>query len=281
MDENDNAAQRLAETVEHRENGLLRPEVQWYGDGYVTVTMFLPASPRVAQFAALEIAKKMGLEDAEVIHTGIMQTAEGALVEVKGRVTFDIDPEKLVIPELVATLSEDEIRADIAAHPLKVVAATVGQDEHSVGMREIIDIKHGGLEKYGVECHYLGTSVPVDKVIDAAVELDATAILISTIITHADVHRLNMRRLANLGTEKGMRDRFILIAGGTQVTNELAVEAGMDAGFGRGTHGNDVASFLVRRRREKAGAGGDREGAADGYPGGMARKIAEHAEERP
>jgi len=43
----------------------------------------------------------------------------------------------------------------------------------------------------------------------------------------------------------------MLVVGGTQVTNEIAVEAGMDAGFGRGTHGNDVASFLVKRRREK------------------------------
>ena len=43
----------------------------------------------------------------------------------------------------------------------------------------------------------------------------------------------------------------MLVVGGTQVTNEIAVEAGMDAGFGRGTHGIDVASYLVKRRREK------------------------------
>jgi D-ornithine 4,5-aminomutase subunit beta len=43
---------------------------------------------------------------------------------------------------------------------------------------------------------------------------------------------------------------LILVAGGTQVVNETAVESGMDAGFGRGSHGIDVASFLVKRRRE-------------------------------
>jgi len=42
----------------------------------------------------------------------------------------------------------------------------------------------------------------------------------------------------------------ILISGGTQVTNEIAVEENMDAGFGRGTKGIDVASFMVKRRRE-------------------------------
>ncbi len=29
---------------------------------------------------------------------------------------------------------------------MKIVSATVGEDEHSVGLREIIDIKHGGIE---------------------------------------------------------------------------------------------------------------------------------------
>jgi D-ornithine 4,5-aminomutase subunit beta len=117
-------------------------------------------------------------------------------------------------------------------------------------MREIIDIKHGGLEKFGFECHYLGTSVPVGKVVDAAIELDADAVLISTIITHADIHRINMQKLNNLCIEKGIRDKVILIGGGTQVTNEIAVESGLDAGFGRGTKGIHVASLLVKKLKE-------------------------------
>jgi D-ornithine 4,5-aminomutase subunit beta len=43
----------------------------------------------------------------------------------------------------------------------------------------------------------------------------------------------------------------MIICGGTQVTNEIAVEAGLDGGFGRLTHGIDVASFLVKKRKEK------------------------------
>ena len=31
----------------------------------------------------------------------------------------------------------------------------MGEDEHSVGLREIIDIKHGGIERFGIEVHYL------------------------------------------------------------------------------------------------------------------------------
>jgi D-ornithine 4,5-aminomutase subunit beta len=126
-----------------------------------------------------------------------------------------------------------------------VVAATVGEDEHSVGMREIIDIKHGGLEKYGFHCHYLGTSVPVSKVLDAVQETGAKAALISTIISHNDIHRINMRRLCDLAVERGIREGLILIAGGTQVNDPMAVDCGMDAGFGRGTKGRHVANFIV------------------------------------
>jgi D-ornithine 4,5-aminomutase subunit beta len=131
------------------------------------------------------------------------------------------------------------------------VAATVGADEHSVGMREIIDIKHGGLEKWGFHCEYLGTSVPVEKVLDAAIEHAAQVVLISTIITHGDMHRENMEKLADLAVEKGVRDKLLLISGGTQVSDKLACSWGMDAGFGRKTHGIDVASFVVKTMRER------------------------------
>ena len=130
---------------------------------------------------------------------------------------------------------------------VKVVAGTVGEDEHCVGMREIFDIKHGGIEKYGVKYHYLGTSVPLGKLVDAAIETGAQAILISTIISHNDVHRAQMRKLAELCQEKGIRDNIILIAGGTQVTRDMAAETGLDATFGRGTKGIHVVDAMVKK----------------------------------
>jgi len=249
LDQEDNAAQRMAAKAEHRDKGLLRPEVEWYADGVISMNLFFPTNARVAEYAALAMAEKMGIQEAEVINRLPMHPAEGTFLELKGRVDIDIDPTTLEIPEEVPLLSEDEIRQDIKENPMTIVGATVGEDEHSVGMREIIDIKHGGIEGYGVQCHYLGTSVSIEKVVDAAIETAADAILISTIITHADIHRINMRRLRDLCIEKGIRDKVILIAGGTQVTNDIAVEEGMDAGFGRGTSGHPVASFLVEKRR--------------------------------
>jgi len=148
-------------------------------------------------------------------------------------------------------LSDEEIRAFVAEKNLRCIAATVGMDEHSVGMLEIVDIKHGGLEKWGFTATYLGTSVPVEKVLDAAIEHAAQIVLISTIITHGDMHRSNMEKLADLAQEKGVRDKLILIAGGTQITDEQARDWGMDAGFGRRTKGIDVASRIVEIMRER------------------------------
>lgn len=258
LDEEDNVHRRLAEMQEHRAQRLIRPEVQWYGDGWVTLQLFLPVEARTAEYAALEIGKRMGLTAPEVIHRQVMHPAEGTYLELKGQITIDIDPAELKIPERPLLLSADEIRAANQVRKIKVVAATVGEDEHSVGMREIIDIKHGGLEAYGFRCYYLGTSVPIDKLVNAAIEIDADAILISTIISHADIHRINMKRLHDFCIEQGIRGRIILVSGGTQVTDELAVQAGMDAGFGRGTKGIDVASFLVKEMRKRRAQPTDR-----------------------
>lgn len=249
LDEEDNVHRRLEKTAPWRTGTLVKPEVESAGDGIVSLSMFLPAQERAAEFAALEFARRMNLKNPEVIHKLVLHPAEGTYVELKGQVDFAVDLAKLEIPPRPDVLPPEAIREAVARRPMRIVAATVGEDEHSVGMREIIDIKHGGLEGFGIRCEYLGTSVPVEKAVDAAIELDAGAILISTIITHADIHQINMRKLHNLCVEKGMRDKLLLVGGGTQVTNEMAVACGLDAGFGRGTKGIDVASFLVRHRR--------------------------------
>jgi D-ornithine 4,5-aminomutase subunit beta len=250
LDETDNVNVRLEETKELRETSKIKPEVEWAGDGYIMLNLFMPTTKRVAEFAAIEMAKKMGLEDVEVIHREVMQTAEGTRIELKGRVPFSIDTDSLVIPPEPEVMTEDQVREDIEAQPMKIVAATIGEDEHSVGLREIIDIKHGGIEKYGIECEYLGTSVSIEKLVDAAIELNANAILASTIISHDEIHYKNMKRIHELCIEKGIRDRIMILCGGTQVTPEIAVKQGIDAGFGRGTKGIHVATFLVKKRSE-------------------------------
>jgi D-ornithine 4,5-aminomutase subunit beta len=94
----------------------------------------------------------------------------------------------------------------------------------------------------------------LDQILDAANQHRARVVLISTIVTHADAHLQHMRRLDELARQRGVRQQLVLIAGGTQITDEMARQCGMDAGFGRGTKGRDVGSFVVRKlqSQEKA-----------------------------
>ncbi|WIY82698.1 D-ornithine 4,5-aminomutase subunit OraE [Propionimicrobium sp. PCR01-08-3] len=250
LDPEDSVEKRLVKTEQYRTGDLLRPEAEWAGDGVALVQLMIPDNAEIAREAALEMAKKMGLSEPEVVNLQVLQPAEGCFVEVKGHVGFDIDKTTLVIPEKHELLPETELREAVNDNGITVVAGTVGEDEHSVGMREILDIKHGGIEKYGVKYRYLGTSVPVEKMVDAAIETGADAILISTIISHNEVHRTMMKKLAEIAAEKGVRDKMVLIAGGTQVSRDMAAETGLDATFGRGTKGIDVLDAIVRTMRD-------------------------------
>ncbi|MDO4543720.1 MAG: D-ornithine 4,5-aminomutase subunit OraE [Clostridia bacterium] len=255
LDETDNVYLRMEEVKDFSgpEAKKIRPEMEWLADGTVMLTLFFPTDVRHAEAAALEVGRRMNLMDCEVINREIMHRAEGTRIEMKGKADFAIDLSSLVLPKEPDLLSDDVIRAEIERKPMVVVAGTIGQDEHSVGLREIIDIKHGGIEKYGITVHYLGTSVPPEKLVNAAIELNADAMLASAIISHDDIHYKNIALVDSIAREMGVRDRLMFGAGGTQVTDEGARQAGADAGFGRGTHGNHVATFLVKERLRREG----------------------------
>ncbi len=250
LDDSDNVYLRMEKTEKYRTGKLLKPEVQWLGDGTVVVDLFFPISERIAEAAAIETGKKMNLLNIEVIHKEILHPSEGTRIQIKGTFDFDIDVESLVLPEIIKSYSEDEVIDFIKNNPIRVVAGTAGNDEHSVGIREVLDIKHGGVEKYGIKYEYLGTSVPIEKFVDAAIETNSKVIMMSTIISHDDTHYKNMKKLHNYAVEKGVRDKLILIAGGTQVTPEIARKSFMDQGFGRGTKGIQIASFIIDKYKE-------------------------------
>jgi D-ornithine 4,5-aminomutase subunit beta len=245
LDPEDSVERRLALQRAETSAGMLRPEVERHGDSIVCVTLFVPAEPHTAEAAALEMVRHMGLGDPEVISRRIMHPAEGSVFEIKGKLDMPIDSALLPQLEQETLLSDSEIEAWVRPRGIHVVAGTVGEDEHSVGLHEILDLKHGGIEKYGFQCHDEGTSVPCERLLDAAEETGASVVMISTIVTHGDVHRQGMLELHQLADARGLRDKLVLVAGGTQVTDEMARECHMDAGFGRGTSGRQVASFLV------------------------------------
>ena len=154
LDDTDNVYLRMEKTEKYRTGKLIKPEVEWLGDGTVVVDLFFPTSHRIAEAAAIETGKKMNLSNVEAIHKEILHPSEGTRIQIKGTFDFDIEVDKLVLPEIIKSYSEDEVIDFVKKNPIRVVAGTAGNDEHSVGIREVLDIKHGGVEKYGIKYEY-------------------------------------------------------------------------------------------------------------------------------
>jgi beta-lysine 5,6-aminomutase beta subunit len=111
---------------------------------------------------------------------------------------------------------------------------------------------HFGLERYPeMEAYNMGAQVPNEKLIEFALKVKADAILISQVVTQKDTHIHNMTEFIELLEAKGLRDKFICVAGGPRIGNKLAVELGFDVGFGRGAYANDVATYIVKKLAEK------------------------------
>ncbi|MBT9174979.1 MAG: D-ornithine 4,5-aminomutase subunit beta [candidate division WS2 bacterium] len=252
LDEVDNVETRLSQYQKTEKEHLFKPEVQWRNDGIVLLSLFLPLPEKKVVPAARLMAQKLGLINVEVIHKQVLHPAEGSFVEVRGEVDFYLNEDEIEVEEKIPLLSDDEIRQEVESRGgIKVIAATLGEDEHSVGLKEVIDVKHGGIEKWGFEVIYLGTSVPPQKVIDSAMETGSRVILASTTITHGNIHQINLKKLTSYAIEKGVRDQIVIIGGGTQLSDEIAQECGLDTAFGRGTKGIDVASFIIRSLKVK------------------------------
>jgi D-ornithine 4,5-aminomutase subunit beta len=115
LDPEDNVARRLGAVGR---GGSILPEAEWARDGIVSVSMFIPEPEELARAAALAIAERMNLADAEVIHSAVMHPAEGTLVEVKGRLSRGVARSGLKLAEKPPTLSAEEITAFVRARGL-------------------------------------------------------------------------------------------------------------------------------------------------------------------
>ena len=82
LDATDSAPARLEATRAYRSGELIRPEVEWAGDGTINVQLFVPQPADVAEAYAVAMAARLGLDDPVVINLEVMHQAEGCFVEV-------------------------------------------------------------------------------------------------------------------------------------------------------------------------------------------------------
>lgn len=238
----------------------IKPYGDTLNDGMIQLSFTLPIpNGAEAEEAAKRLALKMGIEEPSVVHSEDLGVGFTMFV-VYGKCQHTVDYENIEVPKVdvdvmdkygVEGFIKENIKRDIT-----IVGACTGTDAHTVGIDAIMNMKgydhHYGLERYeGVNAYNLGSQVPNEDLIAKAIELGADAVIVSQVVTQKDVHIPNLTQLVELLEAEGIRDKVVLVCGGPRISHELAKELGYDAGFGRGTYAEHVASFIVNEMLER------------------------------
>jgi len=238
---------------------MVRPYGDTLNDGAVQMSFTLPvAHSTKADEAALLYVKKLGFKEVEVVHSNPL-SKEFTFFVVYGKTDISIDYDKVKVEEVEKSMDFYEVNDFIKENfdrKIVVVGACSGTDAHTVGIDAIMNMKgfdqHYGLERYPmIDAYNLGAQIPNEDLIKKAVELKADAILISQIVTQKEVHIQNLTDFVELLEAEGLRSNIVICAGGPRIGNKLALELGYDAGFGRGTYPENVASFIVKKIHER------------------------------
>jgi len=234
---------------------VVRPYGDTTGDGMVQVSFTLPVPhDKKAEGAALQLAGKMGLEPALLVHAKQMGSAHTFFV-VYGSVRHLVELDKVQVVERdFPLLSPKEVNAVVKRRlrrKLVVVGACIGTDAHTVGIDAILNVKgfagEKGLEYYReLRVVNLGAQVAVPDLVERARTERADAVLVSQVVTQRDAHLHNTREMSAAFREAlPVARRPLLVVGGPRFDESMAGDLGVDRIFSRGTTPAEVASYLV------------------------------------
>jgi beta-lysine 5,6-aminomutase beta subunit len=234
---------------------IVRPYGDTTGDGMVQLSFTLPVpADKRAEGAALQLAGKMGLDPAMVVHSRPMGDGYTFFV-VYGRVRHLVDLSQVQVVERdFPVLGAKEINTLIKQRlrrKLVVVGACIGTDAHTVGIDAILNVKgiagEKGLEYYReFRVVNLGAQVAVPELVERARAEKADAVLVSQVVTQRDAHLHNTREMSAAFREAlPAARRPLLVVGGPRFDELATAELGVDRIFGRGTTPREVASYLV------------------------------------
>lgn len=184
-------------------------------------------------------ALESGIDPLEAINRGFIPGIE--------HVGQQFSQGEMYLPELVmageamksaVSLLEPEMarRGSERQYLGRVVLATVQGDIHDIGKTLVGTM----LSSSGFQVHDLGVDVPLQSIIDKALEVEADLIALSALLTTTMV---NQRVLIQILEADGLRNRFKVIVGGAPTSTAWAAEIGADG------HSSDAvgAVALVRQ----------------------------------
>jgi beta-lysine 5,6-aminomutase beta subunit len=238
---------------------ILRPYGDTTGDGMVQLSFTLPVSSvgpdlKTAEGAAQQLAAKMGMDPALVVHAKPMGP-DFTFFVVYGRVNHLVDTDQVhVVERDYPLLSPKEVNLAIRKRlrrRLVVVGGCIGTDAHTVGIDAILNIKgfagEKGLEYYReIKVVNLGAQVSVPQLVEQTRVEKADAVLVSQVVTQRDAHIHNTKEMSAAFRESYPTGRRpILVVGGPRFDETMASDLGVDRVFVRGTTPGEVASYLV------------------------------------
>ncbi len=243
-------------------SNLIKPYGDTLNDGMTQLSFTLPVEYSAKAKKAAEIyAGKLGLEQVSVASATKIMDGFTYFV-VYGRATPVLDYDQVQATEVESKEMDfyqinEVIRKKLGRH-LVVVGASIGADAHTVGIDAIMNMKgyngNYGLERYPeIEAYNMGAQVPVEDLLKKAKEVKADAILVSQTVTQKDSHIHNFTEFVELLEAENVRNKFIIVAGGARVTNDLAIELGYDAGFGPGSLASHVGSYIITEILKRQG----------------------------
>jgi beta-lysine 5,6-aminomutase beta subunit len=219
----------------------------------VSFTLPLPHDKR-AEGAALQLATKMGMDPALLVHAKAMGPDYTFFV-VYGSVSHLVDLRDVTVVERdYPLLTAKEVNLAIKRtlrRKLVVVGACIGTDAHTVGIDAILNLKgfagEKGLEYYReIRVVNLGAQVPVPELVARARAERADAVLVSQVVTQKDAHIGNTSAMSAAFREAYPAGEVpLLVVGGPRFEEGSADMLGVDRIFGRGTTPGEVASYLV------------------------------------
>src|SRR3954451_22022844 len=234
---------------------VVRPYGDTTGDGMVQLSFTLPVPhDKRAEGAAAQLANKMGIEPALVVHAKAMGP-DFTFFVVYGRANHLVELDKVdVLERDYPLLTPKEVNATVKKamrRRLVVVGGCIGTDAHTVGIDAILNIKgfagEKGLEYYReLKVVNLGAQVSVPQLVERAQAEKADAVLVSQVVTQRDAHLLNTREMSAAFNEAYPRAaRPLLVIGGPRCDESQAPELGVDKIFTKGTTPGEVASYLA------------------------------------
>ena len=123
-----------------------------------------------------------------------------------------------------------------------VVIATIQTDVHDIGKNLVASM----LVASGFTVHDLGVDVPLDTIVNKAIEVNADVICASSLLTTSTPY---LGDLISVLEARGLRERFDVLVGGAPVTPEFADVIGADGTAADAVGAVRLAKKVISERR--------------------------------